>query len=82
MLTLFLPIYSAPAPQYADGYTPCTESTQYKDLGSTSPYLGDWQMTGAPPVTSDPSSAASLTATYSQAIGVTITEGISLGANL
>lgn len=82
MLTLFLPIYSAPAPQYDDGYTPCAESTEYKDLSFTPQYTGGWQMTGAPPVTSDPISAASLTATYSESIGVTITEGFSLGAKL
>ena len=82
MLTLFLPIHSALAPQYDDGYTPCAETTAYKDLSSTPKYTGGWQMTGAPPVTSDPISAASLTATYSESIGVTITEGFSLGAKL
>ena len=41
LFTLFFPIYSAPAPQFDDGYTPCIESTEYKDLNFTSLYLGD-----------------------------------------
>lgn len=65
-LTLFLPIHSAPAPQ---------------DLSSAPEYLGNWQITGAPPVTSDPLSPTSLMAPDSQSTGVAIPEGFSLGAN-
>lgn len=66
----------APAPQAS-----CSELADYLDITESSPFLGSWSMTGASAVISN-SEPANLEATYSESVGVTITLGISLGADL
>lgn len=70
---------SAPAP--AAQVDQCNELEYYTDLTESTPFLGSWSMTGAAAVVSN-SEPSNLEATYSKTVGVTITVGISLGADL
>lgn len=70
----------APAAQMAQ-VDQCNELPTYEDLKESAPFLGSWSMTGASAVISN-SEPSNLEATYSQTVGVTITLGISLGADL
>lgn len=70
---------SAPAP--AAQVDQCNGLEYYTDLTESTPFLGSWSMTGAAAVVSN-SEPSNLEATYSETVGVTITVGISLGADL
>lgn len=70
---------SAPAP--IPQTDQCNILEQYYDISNTPPFLGSWAMTGAPAVISN-SEPADLQATYSESVGITVTVGLSLGADL
>lgn len=70
---------SAPAP--VPQVDQCNELEQYTVVTNSAAFLGDWSMTGAPAVVSN-TEPSSLEATYSVTSGVTITVGVSLGADL
>ena len=94
LLTLVALASTAPAPvadpQYESSYgapggggIPCNIVTKYKDLGNGEPYddPAGWKQTGAQPVISN-NGPTTMTDTVSTAYGITITEGMSLGADL
>lgn len=72
---------SAPAPAPQGVTDPCNSITTYSDLQESAVWLGNWSMTGASAVTSN-SEPANLEATYSESVGITITVGVELGADL
>ena len=74
-----------PVPQYP-GAPPtigsCEEHWDYKNIKAGPSYQGPWQMVSNEVATSNSEDPGTLTATYSDSVGVTITEGFSLGLNL
>lgn len=86
LLGLTAQIYATPTPQ-AYPYE-CSTLTGWTGIVQTVAWQkGDdpkygWQMVPTEPVTSDEEDPASLTASYSEGISVTVTEGLSIGFNM